>query len=55
MIRLKNKEELINSALMICLIFECEEEATHLFGTESDIIDVCESHKNQLINQSFVS
>jgi hypothetical protein len=55
MIKLKSKEELWNSALLVCAVFDCEEEATHLFATESNMIDVCEPHRSQLLAQAFIS
>lgn len=55
MIKLKNKEDMVISAFLVCEIYECKEEATHLFTTETRIIDVCEKHHNKLISQSFIS
>jgi hypothetical protein len=48
MLKLKNKKDIIYSALMVCLIEDCQEEATKLWTTESNIIDVCENHYKQL-------
>jgi hypothetical protein len=48
MIRLKSKNDIIYSALMVCLIEDCQQEATNLWTTESNIIDVCASHYEQL-------
>ena len=48
MLRLKNRNDLIYNAFLICLVEHCEEEALKLWATESNIIDVCESHFRQL-------
>lgn len=55
MLKIKNKEEIIYSALMVCLIEGCKEEATKLWSTESNIIDVCSSHYNQLEAERYLT
>lgn len=55
MIRLKSKEELIDSDFEICLVSGCEEEGTDLFTTETMIIDVCKDHRLALLAQAFIS
>lgn len=55
MIRLKGKEEIIYSNYQICLVADCDEEATDLYTTETMIIDVCKDHRLALLAQSFIS
>lgn len=55
MLRLKDRNSLIYSAFLICLIEGCEEEALKLWPTESNIIDVCEGHFKQLQAEALKS
>ena len=55
MIRLKSKEELIDSDFATCLVSGCDEEGTDLFTTETMIIDVCKEHRLALLAQAFIS
>lgn len=55
MFKLKNKEEVADQDFMVCLVSGCDEEATHLFTTETRIIDVCKKHQEELLSQSFIS
>lgn len=53
MLKLKSKQDIIYSALMVCLIENCQEEATRLWTTESNIIDVCEDHYKELQKEQW--
>jgi hypothetical protein len=55
MIKLKDREELALNAFLVCAVAECQDEATDLFTTEVNMIDVCKHHKEYLINQAFIS
>jgi hypothetical protein len=44
MLKLKNRQDIIYTALMVCLVHECNNEATDLWSTESNLIDVCNKH-----------
>lgn len=51
MIKFKNRSEVSLSALMICMVSECKEEAHKLWSTETNIVDVCQKHYNQLLSE----
>lgn len=53
--RLKNRDEIIYNAFQVCLIHLCKNEATHLFSTESNVIDVCEYHYKALEAEKYKS
>lgn len=55
MIKLKSREEQIYCAFMICLVSECEEEATKFWSTETNLIDVCDKHYKQLEMQRYIT
>lgn len=55
MLKLKDKKELYDSALMLCNIYQCNEEAEKLWMTETAMIDICTKHHAQLISESFIS
>jgi hypothetical protein len=55
MLRLKNRNETIYNAFLICLIEGCEEEGMKLWPTETNIIDVCERHFKQLQAEAIKS
>lgn len=55
MLRLKNRNELIYSAILVCLIEGCEKEASKLWSTETNIIDVCERHFKILESEVYKS
>ena len=55
MLRLKDKSELNLSAVLLCMIDKCNEEGTRLWSTESNVIDICERHYKQLIDEAFIS
>lgn len=55
MIRLKSRDAIIYSAFLVCLIEKCEEEATKLWSTETNVIDVCQKHHDQLMSEAFIS
>lgn len=55
MLRLKSREELGDSAFMVCNIYSCYEEAEKLWSTETNVIDICERHYNLLKNEAFIS
>lgn len=53
MIKLKDTNELSLSALLLCHIYNCAEEATKLWSTESNVIDICEQHYKQLTMEQY--
>ena len=53
MLKLKDKNKMVYSAFMICLIDKCEEEASKLWATETNIIDVCDKHYKQLQSEQY--
>ena len=55
MIKLKNKNKIIYSAFMVCLVDECNNEATHLWSTETNVIDICEKHYKILEAEKYKS
>lgn len=55
MLRLKDKEELYLSAIMLCNIYQCDEEAEKLWTTETAMIDICTKHHTMLIAEEFIS
>lgn len=55
MLQIKSREELTYSAYMVCLISKCKEEATKLWATESNIIDVCNEHYKQLESEKYLT
>lgn len=55
MLRLKNRQDTIYAAFMVCLVYACEQEATKLWSTESNLIDVCDEHYRQLEAEKYKS
>jgi hypothetical protein len=55
MLRLKDRNSLIYSAILVCLIEGCKEEALKLWSTETNIIDVCERHFKILESEVYKS
>jgi len=55
MLQLKTRKELTYAAYMVCLISKCKEEATKIWATESNIIDVCSEHYRQLDSEKFTT
>lgn len=55
MIRLKSKQDMIYSAFLICLAEGCQTEATKLWSTETNVIDVCDLHYNILEAEKYKS
>jgi hypothetical protein len=56
MFKLKNREELIYSALHVCHIEGCKLEAEKIYASsESSIIDVCNKHYDLLIKEQYKS
>lgn len=55
MLRLKDKTELSVSAILLCNIAKCDEEAEKLWSTETNVIDICQRHYNQLTNEAFLT
>ena len=55
MFRLKNRNALIYSTTLVCLIEDCREEASKLWSTETNIIDVCERHFKILESELYKS
>jgi hypothetical protein len=56
MFKLKNRDELIYSALNICHIEGCKLESEKIFApSETSIIDVCSKHHELLIKEQYNS
>ena len=56
MLPLKNPKDLIYSAYQICEVESCKKEAEKIYASsESRIIDLCESHYDQIISERFIS
>ena len=55
MLKIKSKKDIIFSAFMVCLIEECKKEATKLWMTESNIIDVCFDHYSELESEKYIT
>lgn len=55
MLKIKNRNDLTYAAYMVCLIHECKDEATRLWSTESNIIDVCDKHYKILESESYIA
>lgn len=53
MIRLKGRDEIIYNAFLICLVADCKEEALKLWSTDTNIIDVCETHFKYLEAEKY--
>jgi len=53
MIRFKSHKDLAYEAFFACRVLSCEEEATKLYSTESNIIDVCENHHKELTEKEY--
>lgn len=48
MIEFKDRNSMIYSAFLICLVDKCNEEAEKLWSTETNVVDVCLKHYKQL-------
>lgn len=55
MLRIKDKSEISMNAIMLCMISQCNEEAEKLWTTESNMIDICKKHYEQLQNEAFLT
>lgn len=55
MLRLKDPNLLIYNAILVCLIEDCKEEASKLWTTETNIIDICEKHFKFLESELYIS
>jgi hypothetical protein len=56
MLPLKNPKDLIYSAYQVCEVESCKKEAEKIYASsESRIVDLCESHYDQIINERFIS
>ena len=56
MLPLKNSKDLIYSAFQVCEVELCKNEAEKIYASsESRIIDLCESHYDQIIRERFIS
>jgi hypothetical protein len=55
MLKLKDPKKLIYHAFQICMIDPCDNEAEKLFPTETNVIDVCLKHFEQLQTERWVS
>jgi hypothetical protein len=48
MIKFKSSSDTFNDAFYSCRVFGCNVEAEKLYSTETQIIDVCLNHYNEL-------
>jgi hypothetical protein len=55
MLKLKNRNDIIYSAKLVCLIDKCDEEALKLWSTDTNIIDICETHFKQLQSERYTT
>lgn len=55
MLKIKDREAILYAAFMVCLIEGCEEEASKLWPTEANIIDVCEKHYKKLDAEKYLT
>lgn len=53
MIRFKSHEDLAYEAFFACRVLNCAEEATKLYSTESNILDVCQEHYDKLTEKEY--
>ena len=53
MIQFKNARDLAYEAFYSCRVLDCTEEATKLYATETNVIDVCQNHHKQLIERDY--
>lgn len=47
----KSRNEFETSAFLVCRIKECKDEAEKLWSTETNVVDVCKNHYDQLIKE----
>lgn len=52
MIFFKDKRDLFLSGFEICAVLGCEKEATKLFATETNLLDVCDIHQKELLEEN---
>lgn len=53
MIKFKTYDDIGFDAFYFCRVLNCKNEAEKLYATESNIIDVCQLHYNQLIEKEY--
>jgi hypothetical protein len=53
MIKFKSYEDLAYDAFYSCHVLDCELEAEKIYATESNIIDVCLNHYNELLKKEY--
>ena len=53
MIKLKAYEDFDSEAFYSCRILDCKKEAEKLYATESNLIDICKDHYNELIEKEY--
>lgn len=53
MIRFKSLEDLAYDAFYSCHVLGCEIEAEKIYATQSNIIDVCLDHYNELREKDY--
>ena len=53
MIRFKSREDLAYDAFYSCHVLECETEASKIYATQSNIIDVCFDHYKELMEKGY--
>ena len=53
MIQFKSRHDLSHEAFFACHVLDCNEEASKLHSTESNLIDVCQNHYNELNEKEY--
>jgi len=53
MIRLKDRKSLIYYTFNVCMVEPCDNTATELWSTESNVIDICNTHYMQLEAEKY--
>jgi hypothetical protein len=53
MIKFKSREDLAYDAFYSCHVLECEVEASKIYATKSNIIDVCLNHYIELTEKDY--
>jgi len=53
MIKFKSREDLAYDAFYSCNVLDCEVEASKIYATQSNIIDVCLDHHKELSEKDY--
>jgi hypothetical protein len=53
MIRFKSREDMAYDAFFSCYVLDCEVEASKIYATQSNIIDVCADHHKELMEKDY--